>query len=257
MGREGELSALSDMIDGASKQGRALVIHGEAGVGKSSLLEAATSYSSEKGLRTLETMGVQSEAHIAFAGLHQVLHPILEGMDDLPAPQRGALRSAFGMDQGDAPDIFLVALAALELLSDSAAKVPLAVIVEDAQWLDQPTVDAMTFVAKRVQEEPILFLFALWEGFDSPLAQAGLPEMALAGLAELPAAELLAARAPDLATDLRDRILHEAEGNPLALVELPLTLGSSPTDEITSSSPLPITARLERAFAARALGALA
>jgi DNA-binding CsgD family transcriptional regulator len=252
MGRERELSALSDMIDGAPKQGGALVIRGEAGIGKSSLLGAATGYASDKGLRILETMGVQSEAHIAFAGLHQVLHPILEEMDELPAPQRGALRCAFGMDQGEAPDIFLVALAALELLSDAAAKVPLAVIVEDAQWLDRPTVDAMTFVARRIQEEPILLLFALREGFDSPLAQAGLPDLALAGLAELPAAELLAARAPDLATELRDRILHQAEGNPLALVELPVTLGSGPNHEIPSSSPLPITTRLENAFAARA-----
>lgn len=252
MGRERELSVLSNMINGTSERSGALVIRGEAGVGKSSLLEAATTYSSEKGLRILETTGVQSEAHITFAGLHQVLHPILEGMDELPTPQGGALRSAFGMDQGDAPDIFLVALAALELLSDAASKVPLTVIVEDAQWLDGPTVDAMTFVARRIQEEPILLLFALRDGFDSPLARAGLPEMALAGLAELPATELLDARAPDLATELRDRILHEAQGNPLALIELPLTLVSGPSDEIPLSSPLPITKRLEHAFAARA-----
>ena len=252
MGRERELSVLSNMINGTSERGGALVIRGEAGVGKSLLLEAATTNASERGLRILKTTGVQSEAHIAFAGLHQVLHPILEGMDELPAPQGGALRSAFGMDQGDAPDNFLVALASLELLCDAASKVPLTVIVEDAQWLDGPTVDAMTFVARRIQEEPILLLFALRDGFDSSLARAGLPEMVLTGLAELPAAELLDARAPDLATELRDRILHEAQGNPLALIELPLTLVSGLSNEITSSSPLPITTRLEHAFAARA-----
>jgi predicted ATPase len=158
VGRERELSALSNRVDGTSQRGGALVIRGEAGVGKSSLLEATAADASEKGLRILEAMAVQSEARISFAGLHQVLHPILKGMDELPAPQRAALRSAFGMDQGDAPDNFLVALAALELLCDAASKAPLMVIVEDAQWLDEPTVDAMTFVARRMQEEPILLL---------------------------------------------------------------------------------------------------
>jgi DNA-binding CsgD family transcriptional regulator len=251
-GRESELGVLFDLIDSAPKQGGALVVRGEPGVGKSTLLKAASSHASEQKYRLLETTGVQSEARIAFAGLHQVLHPILEGLHRLPHLQRGALRSAFGMDEGSAPDIFLVALAALELLSDAAAETPIAVIVEDAHWLDRPTVDALAFVARRVQEEPILLLFAMREGFESPLADAGLSEMRLTGLDGLEAAELLDLSAPELPPKLRGRILQEAEGNPLALVELPLALRSLEEEEILASPPIPVTERLEHAFAARA-----
>jgi DNA-binding CsgD family transcriptional regulator len=250
-GRESELRVLFDLIEAAPKQGGALVVRGEPGVGKSALLKEASAYASEQKFRLLDTTGVQSEARIAFAGLHQVLHPILEGLDRLPAPQRGALRSAFGMDEGSAPDIFLVALAALELLSEAAAKTPIAVIVEDAHWLDRPTVDALTFVARRVHEEPILLLFAVREGFESRLAHAGLSQMMLTGLDEHEAAELLDLSAPEIPSKVRGRILKEAEGNPLALVELPLALGSLDEEEILTSPPIPITERLEHAFSAR------
>src|SRR2546422_987134 len=139
VGRDNELRTLDALIDGAPKQGGALVVLGEAGIGKSTLLRAAAQRARDAGLEVLETAGVESEAQLPFAGLHQLLRPVIGAADGLPTAQRSALSSAFGLDDGAAPEPFLVALAALNLLTEAATQRPVLVAVDDVQWLDQPS----------------------------------------------------------------------------------------------------------------------
>jgi hypothetical protein len=204
-------------------------------------------------MRVLTTTGVQSETTLPFAGLHQLLRPILGEVGELPSRQRDALLAAFGMTDRAAPDLFLIALAALELLAGVAARSPLLLIAEDAHWLDRSTADVLAFVARRLESEPMVLLAAVREGFESDLVEAGLPELRLEGLDEASSGALLDAWAPDLAGTVRERLLEEAAGNPLALVELPAALRSEQRRGGTSlPSVLPLTTRLERAFLARA-----
>ncbi len=252
-GREQAVSVLDDLIDAVDVRGGAIVIRGGPGIGKSSVLAAARGSARARGMVVLTTTGVFSEAQLPFAGLHQLLQPLLADMAKLPPPQREALSAAFGKTAAAAPELFLIALATLELLADAAARAPVLVIAEDAHWLDGPTADVLAFVARRVGLEPIVLLAAIREGWASALGEAGLPELRLEPLDEEAAAALLDEHAPDLTPGVRERLLVEAEGNPLALVELPRALRSRAADAIGAlSEPLPLTARLERAFAERA-----
>jgi DNA-binding NarL/FixJ family response regulator len=250
VGRQAELRQIASLLDHADERGGALVVSGEPGIGKSALLYAARARASEHQLRVLKATGVQSEAVLAFAGLHQLLQPVLDNVDELAGPQRDALLAAFGMTELSAPDPFLTALAALDLLSEAAARTPLLVIAEDAQWLDRSTADVLAFVARRLQYEPIVMLAAIREGFDSPLERAGLPSLQLEPLDPDCARALLDSGAPDVSVAVRQRVLDEAAGNPLALVELPASFA-----QLNASARLPawlpLTTRLERAFAAR------
>jgi hypothetical protein len=251
VGRERELGVLDGLVDRVGERGGALVVRGEPGIGKSALLAAASARAREHGMTVLTTVGVQTEAHLPFAGLHQLLQPILARAEDLPARQRVALLAAFGMADVAAPELFLIALAALELLADTAARSPLLLLVEDAQWLDRPTGDVLAFVARRLESERIVLLAAVREGYASALGEAGLPELRLEGLEAAAAGALLAAHAPTLAPRVRERLLAEAAGNPLALLELPVALRSDQLGESALPEWLPLTARLEGAFAAR------
>ena len=142
---------------------------GEPGIGKSELFAVANLRSTDRGMQVLTATGVQSEAHLPFAGLHQLLRPRLARGEGSPVRQRVALLAAFGMTDAAAPDRFLIALAALDLLADTAARSPLLLVVEDAQWLDRPTGDVLAFVARRLGSEPIVLLTALREGQASAL----------------------------------------------------------------------------------------
>jgi predicted ATPase len=235
--------------------GGALVIRGPAGIGKSALLDAATAAAAAQGVRVLTATGIQSEARIPFAGLHQLLRPILHLADGLPPRQRAALETAFGMsDQPDgaAAELLPVGLAALELASDAATVAPVLMVIEDAQWLDESSRGALAFAARRLAADPIVMLAAVRADHADSLADSGLPELELAGLDEESATALLRHQAPDLETRLRDRVLAEAAGNPLALVELPVALRDG--DVTVLPSRLPLTDRLERAFAAQLPG---
>ena len=151
-GRERELSQLYELVDRVHERGATLLVRGEAGIGKSTLLAAACRRAEAAGMRVLRTTGVQSEAQLPFAGLHQLVLPVLGQADQLPTPQRGALLAAFGMvEAAEAPDRFSIALAVLELLSDAAQPASLLVVVEDAHWLDRSTADVLAFVARRVE----------------------------------------------------------------------------------------------------------
>lgn len=172
---------------------------------KSALLREASDRASSRGMQVLRTTGVESEAHLPFAGLHQLLRPCLAEIGTLPTPQRSAISAAFGMTDEAAPDIFLIALASLELLGEAAAPSPLVLVVEDAQWLDRPSFDVLTFVGRRLELEPIVLLFAVRDGLDTRFLQAGLLELPLERAGDTAAAALLDAHAPDLAPDVRGR----------------------------------------------------
>jgi DNA-binding CsgD family transcriptional regulator len=227
-----------------------LVIRGEAGVGKSALLEYVAERAS--GCRIVRVAGVESEMELAFAGLHQLCAPMLDGLDRLPGPQRAALRSAFGLQDGDAPNPFIVALAALSLLADAAEAEPLACLVDDAQWLDQASAQALTFAARRLLAERIAIVFAVREPSDAG-EFAGLPELVVGGLADDDARWLLASAMPGrLDEHVRDQIVAETRGNPLALLELPR--GLTPA-ELAGGFGLtdarPVAGHIEEAFVQR------
>jgi DNA-binding CsgD family transcriptional regulator len=254
-GRDRELRVVADVLERAGERGGGLLVRGPAGIGKTSVLAAARASATRLGFRVLTATGVQSEGGFAFAGLHQLLQPELAKVDILPSPQRDALRAAFGMTEEVVPDLFLIALGSLEILSEAAATSPLLLIADDVQWLDRPTADVLAFLARRLDVEPIILLAALRDGYDSVLAEAGMPELGITGLEEATAAALLDATDPDLDAAARARVLADAAGNPLALVELPAALRSARAGGGAVLPPvLPLTARLERAFAARATG---
>jgi predicted ATPase len=250
-GRESEVRALDEVIEGIDARGGAIVVRGEAGIGKSSLLAAASQSATARGMVLLTASGTQSEAQLPFAGLHQLLQPYLGELGKLPAPQRAALEAAFGMSEEAAPDLFLIALATLDLLGDVAEQAPVLLIAEDAHWFDRSTSEVLAFVARRVSIDPILLLFAVRDGIENGFDAAGLEEMRLAPLDRLSAGELLDANAPELAPAVRERLLEEAAGNPLALIELPASLGPEVSAGAILPDHLPLSVRLEGAFAAR------
>src|SRR6476619_3998764 len=250
LGRDDELAQLYALIGGIGRRGGALVVRGEAGIGKSALLEAAAVRAREREVTVVATTGTEPEARLAFAGLHRLLLPFLDGLDGLPEPQRRALEAAVGGAGGEAPDPFLVGLATLGLLTDIEPKRPLLLVVEDAQWLDGPSAEVLGFVARRLEHEPVVVLFAVREGVASSFDESGLPELGLDGLDDEPAKALLESASPDLPTHLAARVLDEAAGNPLALIELPAAVG------LNGDGALPLPRRLEQAFAAK-IGGLA
>jgi DNA-binding CsgD family transcriptional regulator len=250
-GREQELEQIELVIERISEGGTALLVRGEAGIGKSALLRQVERSAAQRRIEVVRAAGVQSETHLAFAGLHFMLRPAIAHLDRLPDPQRAALSAAFGLSNEVAPDIFLIALAVLELLAELAAESPLLVIVEDAHWLDAASSDVLAFVARRIELEPVVMVFAVRDGADSRFDELGLPELRLARLADDDAGALLDAVAPDLSASVRDRLLDDAAGNPLALIELPRAIRDSDRVGWLPPEPLRLTARLESAFAAR------
>ncbi len=218
-GRAVECRALQSLIDTvAGGDSQVLVLRGEAGVGKTALL----GYLSEQatGLRTLHVAGVQSDMELAYAGLQQLCAPLMEHLGALPVPQRVALEVAFGRGVGDAPDRFLVGLAVLSLMATAAQTQPLLCVVDDVHWLDQVSVQTLGFVARRLLAEPIGLVFAARD--DGVSALTGLPELAVRGLSDGDARELLDSVLHGAIDPLvRDRIIAETRGNPLALLEVP------------------------------------
>src|ERR1700739_3179094 len=224
LGRQRECEVLDDLLeDLRSGPGWALVVRGEAGVGKSALLEYMVSEASD--IRVIRAAGVESEMELAFAGLHQLCAPLLNRLNRLPVPQHDALGVAFGLRGGGVPDHFLVGLAALTLLSEAAEEQPLLCVVDDAQWLDQASAQALACAARRLLAERVGLIFATRE---SGAQLRGLPELDVQGLRGEDARALLRSVVQvRLDERVRDRILAETHGNPLALLELPR--GLSPT----------------------------
>jgi len=210
-GRRSECAALDALLAGLRGGRRGvLLVGGEAGVGKTALLEYAVE--SASGVRVLRVVGVQSEMEVAFAALHQLCAPILDRLPRLPGPQRDALGTVFGLGVGPAPSRLLVGLALLSLLSEVAEEGPLLCVVDDAQWLDTASAQAMAFAARRLLAEPVGVLFAAREPGDE---LRGLPEFEVGGLRNGDARALLASVVPGrLDERVRDRIVAETRGNP-------------------------------------------
>ena len=216
--RDAERGTLKRLVAAVrAGESRALVVSGEAGVGKTALLDYLAGNAS--GCRVVRTAGYQSEMELAFAALHQLCAPLLDGLTRLPVPQRDALRIAFGVGSGPAPDRFLVGLAVLNLFSDAAEPQPLICMVDDEQWLDRASAQVLGFVARRLVAESVGMVFAARV---PSTAIAGLSDLIVEGLPEADARALLdSALTGPLDTKVRDQILAETHGNPLALLELP------------------------------------
>jgi hypothetical protein len=248
-GRSAETARI-DVLLAAARHGRsgALVIRGEAGVGKTALLDYAAATA---GMRVLRGTGIESEAELPFAALQLLLRPGLGRLDLLPPPQAQALRGAFGLAGTPGADRFLIGLATLSLLAELAGDAALLCVVDDAHWLDRASADALQFAARRLGSEGVVLLASAREdGFEAP----GLPELTLGRLGREASRALLAERAPGLPPALADRVLAEADGNPLALLELPAALsGSSKVPVALAASlelpaPLPLPRRLQQSY---------
>ncbi|MFF7529383.1 AAA family ATPase [Streptomyces bobili] len=250
-GRHREYGALEELVSEV-EAGRSavLVLRGDAGIGKSVLLDHLAARVAVH--RVTRAAGAESEMELPFAGLHQLCAPFLGHADSLRPPQREALATAFGVSAGPPPDRFLVGLAVLGLLTDVAARQPLFCLVDDAQWLDRVSAQTLAFVARRMLAEPLALVFASREqrGHDD---LAGLPELTLHGLDDADARALL-----DTAVDgpmderIRDRVLAEARGNPLALLELSHgRIDAEPVEGSAPPGPGRVTGRIERSYLAR------
>ena len=241
-GRDAELAALSDLLD-LARQGTSgtLVLRGDPGIGKTALVSHLIARAD--GFRVIRGAGIEEESELPFAGLHLLLRTALDRVDALPGVQAEALRGALGLTKAGPSDRFLVGLAVLSLLAELAAEQPLLCVVDDAQWLDRASADALLFAARRLDSESIVLLLCARTG---ALTAAGLPALTLNGLSAQAAAELLRDALP---ASRRYRVLAEAAGNPLALLELPRVLpGAQP------EGPLPLTERLRAAFEGQLTG---
>ncbi|WP_344615591.1 ATP-binding protein [Dactylosporangium salmoneum] len=254
LGRQRELVQIAQVIDAAASGSTKLLLLGEPGIGKSTLLRAAVNYAKAAGHQVLGVAGVQAEAELPFAALHQLLRPVLRAMPELPVAQQDALRCAFGLSDGRAPEPFLIALAGLNLLTAAAEKRPVVVALDDVHWLDGATHEALALIARRLDRQRVALIAAARQGYPGPLPEAGLPTLTVAGLRDGPAAQLLDEHANGLDDRARAQILRQALGNPLALVELPAlwgTRGRVAAEGSLSGSEVSLTSRLERAFAGR------
>ena len=248
LGRDSECEAIDGLLDAArASRSGVLVLRGDAGIGKTALLAFARHRA--HGMRVLSGAGVEAESELPFAGLHQLLWPLLERADELPLVQAAALRGAFGLSADRVEDRFLVSVAVLGLLTTAADAQPLLCVVDDAHWLDGASADALIFVARRLRADPIAVLIGARESDGRRFDGHGLPELRLAGLSDADAGALLDGALPAV---VREDLVGATGGNPLALLELPGVL----TDDERSGrarlrANLPLHERIERAFMAR------
>jgi DNA-binding CsgD family transcriptional regulator len=248
-GRDQECTLLDELVSSVRRgDSRSLVLRGEAGIGKTALLEYLIESASD--LKVAQATGVESEMELAFASLHQLCAPLLDRLERLPAPQRDALRIVFGLSAGPAPDRFLVGLAVLSLVSEAAEERPLLCVVDDAQWLDQTSALTLAFVARRLLAEPVGLVFAAREPGEE---LQHVPDLQVRGLVNGDARALLSSTVRfALDERVRDRILAETRGNPLALLELPR--GLTPT-QLAGGFGMPeardLSKRIENSYARR------
>jgi DNA-binding CsgD family transcriptional regulator len=246
IGRDAERRAITALLDHAreSRSG-VLVLRGDAGVGKSALLDLAADAAA--GMRVLRVAGVEQESELTFAALHQLLRPVASHVDRIPDVQGQALRIALGLDAGIAENRFIIGLAVLSLLGEVANDGPILCLIDDAQWLDQPSANALAFVARRLEAEGIVMLFSIREGDAGSFARARLPERTVRGLSPDDGERVLVERFGDgIAPEVRRMIVEAAQGLPLALLEIPAALTD---DELAGHhalpQPMPVGHKLE------------
>ena len=246
VGRSGELALIATFAGRASTDGDTLLLLGEPGVGKTALLDAAGCAASEAGTMVLRAAGVEFEADLAFAGLHQILLPLLDELGQLSASHRDALNVALGYGEGPPPDRLLVSTATLTMLRHTAAASPVLVIVDDLPWLDRASAGVLAFVARRLAGSRVGFLAASRPEPETFFERAGLAQHELGPLDEEAASCLVSSRFPELAPRVRQRVVTEAQGNPLALLELPAALSRA---QRAAAEALPVVLLLPRARA--------
>jgi DNA-binding CsgD family transcriptional regulator len=251
IGRERECAVLAGVLGRAlAGGGGALVVRGEPGIGKTALLEHAADSAGE--LLLLRATGVQAEADLAFAGLYGLTRTVLNKLDELPAVQRDALAGALGLATSTNPDRLLVSAALLGLLAAAADDQPVLCVIDDAQWLDQPSADALVFAARRLRAERLAMLFGAREGEAQRFEAEGLAELQVQPLDPESARKLASWQVGEATPAVRERLLAEAAGNPLALLELPSALSE---DQLSGAEPLPeaipLTPRLQGVFRQR------
>ena len=252
VGRAAELEHLRDFVDTASRDGGVLLLTGEAGVGKSVLLDEAARAAAASGARVLFAAGVEFEAEISFSGLNQLLMPVLDDLPALGPAHRDALAVSLGFGSGPAADRLVVSTAALTLLRHVASRSAVLLVADDVQWLDRANAGVLAFIARRVAGAPLGFLGARRTGNDGFFADAGLPEHEVQPLDPQASAELMRRRHPFLAPKVGQRVIAAAQGNPLALIELPAAL-TGPQQIAVQALPavLPLSGHLQSLFAAR------
>lgn len=251
-GRQSECATLDGVVDRVSAGvSQVLVLRGEAGVGKTALLDYLAS-GLRPGYRLARAAGVESEAELPFSGLHQLCAPMLDHLDRLPGPQRDALATAFGMHAGQPPDRFLVGLAVLSLLANVADEKPLVCVIDDAQWLDPISAQTLAFVARRQLADPVALVFAM-RGEDEDRELAGHPTVVVRGLRDADAHALLDTVLPgDVDRRVRETIVAETRGNPLALLELPRGLSTAELSfGFGLADAVPLESHLEHGFSQR------
>jgi DNA-binding CsgD family transcriptional regulator len=252
VGRESEMDRIHAFLAAVRTDGGALLVTGEPGVGKTALLNAASEAASALGMRILRAAGVEFEAGTSFSGLNQVLLPLLGALPQLPAVHRNALNVALGFCGGAPPSRLVVSNAALVLLRQAATARPLLIILDDLPWLDRASAGVLSFVARRLEDSQVGLLGGSRTGEEHFFEQAGLPQLEAERLDDLAARQLLASRFPGLAPSVRERILVEAVGNPLALLELPTALSAASRASANAlPSTLPLSRRLQALFGSR------
>jgi DNA-binding CsgD family transcriptional regulator len=252
IGRDGELEILAGFLEQAAAEGGAFLLVGEPGAGKTALLDAAADAAEETGIQVLRAGGVEFEADLTYSGLNQVLLPVFGQLERLGATHRDALNVALGYGDGPPPDRLLVSTATLTVLLQAAAARPVLMVVDDLPWLDRASAGVLGFVARRLAGSRVGFLAALRPGEESFFERAGLPQHELGPLDEQAANALVSSCFPELAPRVRLRVVAEARGNPLALLELPAMLsGAQRAAAEALPVVLPLSRRLQALFASR------
>jgi hypothetical protein len=248
IGRDEELALLRSFVDRATSVGEALVLAGAAGVGKTALLNATAAYGARAGVRTIAVTGSQFEVDVSFAGLQQVVDPFLAYLPRLAEPQQTALRNALSLGEGPLADRLLISNAARQLLIEAAAAAPILLVIDDLPWIDRVSAIVLGFVARRLAGHRIGLVASARTGEEGFFDSTGLGTLEVRPLSEAAAADLLTDRYPALTPRVRQRLLAEAQGNPLALLELPVALNMTSS---TLPGTLPLTRRLQTVFAGR------
>ncbi|MET7518972.1 ATP-binding protein, partial [Streptomyces sp. NPDC005480] len=255
IGRDGERGRLSAFV--AAAEGQALALKGETGVGKSALLDATALLAEESGHRVIRAAGVETESALAFAGLHQLLHPLLSSADGLDPVHRDVFDTVFGRSTGKPPSVMSLGIAVLDLLSLASAVNPLLLVLDDGQWLDTSSVAVIGFVGRRLSGSSVKLLVGLRADVPSEFDTAALPALPVAALSSEDAGQLLDLQHPGLEAPVRRLVLDQAQGNPLALLELPPHIRVGPV-ELTSAgvlgmhdATLPLPRRLQQVYGTR------
>jgi DNA-binding CsgD family transcriptional regulator len=252
LGREAEQQTISELLRSArSGRSAVLVLRGDPGIGKTALLSYAQSCA--EGMTVLRSVGIEAEHELPFAGLHQLVRPCLGLLERLPPPQQRALRGAFGLSFEPVENPFLVALGLLSLLAEASDELPVLCLIDDAHWLDRPSQTALVFAARRLDAEPIAVLASARSREPQRFESSGLPELELPGLDDASAGALLRSRMARPATDeVARRLLETADGNPLALLELPAGLTTRQLDGAEPIlGPPPARGAVEESFRVR------